>query len=87
MTKTELIKKIAEQTEMSIKDVSLILSTEYGIIKESVVSNNEEVKIRGFMNIKPVLRAARIVRNPKTREKKMSEEHFAVKAKANGKWF
>lgn len=87
MVKTELIRKISEETGLTIKTISDILAAEQKIIKDTIVNQKEEVKLVGFMTISPVFKASRQVRNPKTGEKMMSKEHYAVKAKANGKWF
>ena len=87
MVKVELIRKVSEETGKSQKDVKEILEKVEEVIKNTIVENKEEVKLNGFMMLKPEFKASRLVRNPKTNEKIMSKEHYVVKVKPAGKWF
>lgn len=87
MVKSELVKRIAEETGYTLKNVQEILAKGEEIIKEKVTQEKEEVKINGFLTLKAQFKPSRQVRNPKTGEKMMSKEHYAVKVKAIGAWF
>lgn len=68
MTKPELVKAIAEKTEMTQKDTANLLNTTIDIITEELVKG-EEVNIVGFGKFSVKTRAAREGRNPSTGEK------------------
>lgn len=48
MTKSELIKNIANETEMSKKDVEKVLTSFQNVVKQGV-SDGEKVSITGFI--------------------------------------
>lgn len=69
MTKTELIKKVAEQTGLTKHDAAAIihsmLNPQTGIIV-SVLKSGEKVTLSGFGTFSTRLRASRQARNPRT---------------------
>lgn len=68
MTKPELVKAIAEKTEMTQKDAANLLNTTIDVITEELVKGGE-VNIVGFGKFSIKTRAAREGRNPSTGEK------------------
>ena len=67
MNKTELIAAVAEKTGLSKKDSDAALAAVVDAITESLV-NGEKVQLVGFGSFEVKKRAARIGRNPKTKE-------------------
>ncbi len=64
MNKKDIIKKVAENTGMTQKDVTVIVDTFVDAVMDSV--KNGKVSISGFGTFEVVERAARMGRNPKT---------------------
>ena len=48
MTKADIINKIAESTGLQKKDVSVVVESFMENIKDSLLSNKENVYLRGF---------------------------------------
>ncbi|QPX71705.1 DNA-binding protein HU-beta [Bacillus phage SP8] len=67
MNKTELIKAIAQDTELTQVAVSKVLASFESITTETV-AKGDKVQLTGFLNIKPVARQARKGFNPQTQE-------------------
>lgn len=67
MYQPELVKKIAEETNVSQKVVTEILKQFAEVVTETVKSG-EEVRLQGFLSFKPKETKARTGRNPKTGE-------------------
>ena len=67
MNKTELIAAIAEKTELSKKDAEKALAAVVEAITEELKEGNK-VQLIGFGSFEVKQRAARIGRNPKTKE-------------------
>lgn len=67
MNKTELIKKVAEQTALSQKDVATCLQTIFEQITHTLKSG-ESVQLIGFGTFEVRERSARTARNPQTGE-------------------
>lgn len=67
MNKKELITSISEKTELTKKDVELILNAFIETIEETL-ENGEKVQLTGFGAFEPRQRKARMGRNPKTGE-------------------
>ncbi|PFJ30571.1 HU family DNA-binding protein [Bacillus cereus] len=67
MNKTELIKNVAEQTELSQKDASTATQAVLDTITEALM-NGEKVQLIGFGTFEVRERAARTGRNPQTGE-------------------
>ena len=67
MTKAELISVVAAKTELSKKDSDKAVSAVIEAITEALV-NGEKVSLVGFGAFEVKERAARIGRNPKTKE-------------------
>jgi len=65
MTKSELVKIIAEKSNNTIKNVDLIMKLTIDEIINQV-NEGEEVKFIGFANFKRVTKAACTKRNPAT---------------------
>jgi len=67
MNKTELIAKIAEKSGLSKKDSEKALNATFDSIT-SALSDGDKVQLIGFGSFEVKSRAARIGRNPKTKE-------------------
>ncbi len=64
MNKKDIIKKVAENTGMTQKDVTAIVDTFVDAVIDSI--KDGKVSISGFGTFEVVERAARMGRNPKT---------------------
>lgn len=67
MNKTELIAAVAEQAEMSKKDAEAAVTATIDVISEAL-RQGEKVQLVGFGSFEVKPRAARVGRNPKTKE-------------------
>lgn len=67
MNKSELIKHIAEKTELTQKDVELVIN-ELVVTTFATLRAGEEVAIAGFGKFLARKRAARTSKNPRTQE-------------------
>ena len=67
MNKTDLVNKVAEQTEATKKDVDKIISATLDAIGETLASG-EKVQLVGFGSFEVRKRAERVGRNPRTKE-------------------
>ena len=67
MNKTELIAAVAEKTGLSKKDSDAAVAAVVDAITESLVQG-EKVQLVGFGSFEVKKRAARVGRNPKTKE-------------------
>ena len=67
MNKTELVKAVAEKTEMSMAAAGDAVAAVLDAISEALVEG-QEVALAGFGTYKVAERAARTGRNPKTGE-------------------
>ncbi|ALL11583.1 TPA: HU family DNA-binding protein [Bacillus mobilis] len=67
MNKTELIKQVAENTELTQKDASAATQAVLDTITEALM-NGEKVQLIGFGTFEVRERAARTGRNPQTGE-------------------
>ncbi|MCL6442691.1 MAG: HU family DNA-binding protein [Alicyclobacillus sp.] len=67
MNKSELIQAVAERTNMTKKDVGLIVETVFDVISDAL-AQGEKVQLVGFGNFEIRERAARRGRNPQTGE-------------------
>ena len=63
MTKADIINKIAESTGLQKKDVSVVVESFMENIKDSLLSNKENVYLRGFGSFNIKHRAAKTARN------------------------
>jgi nucleoid DNA-binding protein len=63
MNKLELVKAVAKDSGLKQKDVDKMLASLETVFVETL-EKGEEVKLVGFMTLKPVARAARKGRNP-----------------------
>ena len=63
MNKKDIIKKVAENTGMTQKDVTVIVDTFVDTVMDSI--KDGKVSISGFGTFEVVERAARMGRNPK----------------------
>ena len=63
MTKADIINKIAESTGLQKKDVSVVVESFMENIKDSLLSNKENVYLRGFGSFIVKHRAAKTARN------------------------
>lgn len=64
MNKKDIIKKVAENTGMTQKDVTVTVDTFVDTVMDSI--KDGKVSISGFGTFEVVERAARMGRNPKT---------------------
>ena len=67
MNKTELIAAVAEKAELSKKDAEAAITAMVDAITEAL-SQEEKVQLVGFGAFEVKSRAARLGRNPKTKE-------------------
>ena len=67
MNKTELIAAVAEKAELSKKDAEAAITATIDAITEAL-SQDEKVQLVGFGSFEVKKRAARVGRNPKTKE-------------------
>ncbi len=67
MNKAELIAAAAEKTGLSKKDTEAVISASIEVITESL-AQGEKVQLVGFGSFETKTRAARIGRNPRTKE-------------------
>ncbi len=67
MNKAELISAVAEKAGLSKKDTEAAISTTVDIITEAL-SKGDKVQLVGFGSFEVKSRAARIGRNPRTKE-------------------
>ena len=67
MNKTELVTVLAERTGLSKKNAEEVLTATLDIITETLVEG-EKVQLVGFGSFKVRERAARMGRNPRTKE-------------------
>lgn len=67
MNKTELVKQVAEKTELTKKDASVATQAVLDCI-EQTLADEEKVQIIGFGTFEVRERSARIGRNPQTGE-------------------
>ncbi len=68
MNKSELIKTLADEANLSMEDASMVVNTFVGYMKDSLLAG-ERVEIRGFGSFKVKEYAGYTGRNPKTGEK------------------
>ena len=67
MNKIELIAAVAEKADLSKKDAEAAINATVEAIAEAL-SQQEKVKLVGFGSFEVKARAARVGRNPKTKE-------------------
>lgn len=67
MNKTELIKQVAETSELTQKDASKAVDAVFDTVMEAL-KNGDKVQLIGFGNFEVRERAARKGRNPQTGE-------------------
>lgn len=67
MNKSELIKQIAEKTDLTQKDVELVIN-EFVVTTIKTLKDGDEVAIAGFGKFLARQRAARTSKNPRTQE-------------------
>ena len=67
MNKSELIKALADETNIPMDDASLVVNTFFDAMKQSLLSG-ERIEIRGFGSIKIKEYEGYAGRNPKTGE-------------------
>ena len=68
MNKSELIKNLAEQSNVSLDEATLVVNTFVDCMKEALLAG-DRVEIRGFGSFSLHYRAPRTGRNPKTGDK------------------
>ena len=68
MNKSELIKALAEQSDISMDEATLVVNTFFDCMKEALLQG-DRVEIRGFGSFKIKEYGAYAGRNPRTGEK------------------
>ena len=68
MNKSELIKTLAEQSDISMDEANLVVNTFFDCMKEALLQG-DRVEIRGFGSFKIKEYGAYAGRNPRTGEK------------------
>ena len=66
MTKSDFVKAVAEKSELSQKNVRILLSAVQDVVYENV--SNDEIPLIDGIKVYSVIRAARNGRNPSTGE-------------------
>lgn len=89
MNKTDLIKKVSQETGKTIQETTVIIDSFFREISESL--RTEDVVIKDFGTFKKVLKPARVARNPITQEPINVPEKEMIKFKPsknvlNMKW-
>lgn len=79
MNKKDMIKKVAENTGVTQKDVTVIIDAFLDTVMDSV--KDKKISMAGFGTFEVVERAARMGRNPKTGKEIMIQSSKAVKFK------
>ena len=67
MNKEQFVRAVAIDAGLTQKDVNKFLVSQEKVFTEAL-KNAEEVKLTGFMTIRPVAKAARVGRNPSQNE-------------------
>lgn len=80
MNKTEMIKVIAERTELTKIDSAKVLEAFQDIVKETLAAG-EKIQLVGFGTFETVERAGREGRNPRTGESMYIEKSISPKFK------
>ena len=68
MTKTDLVRAVAEKSGLRVKDSEAAINAFIEVVTEAL-KNGDRVEIRGFGTFLMKERAPRVARNPKTGEK------------------
>lgn len=68
MNKTEFISAIAEKANVSKKDAEAIVKAYHDVVGETL-AKGEKIQLIGFGNYEVSERAARVGRNPQTKQK------------------
>lgn len=80
MNKTEIIKAIAERTELTKIDSAKVLDAFQEIVKETLAAG-DKIQLVGFGTFETVERAGREGRNPRTGESMYIEKSISPKFK------
>ena len=81
MNKSELIKALADETNIPLDDASLVVTTFFDAMKKSLLSG-ERIEIRGFGSFSLNYRPPRVGRNPKSGDKVSVPEKWVPHFKA-----
>ena len=81
MNKKELIKAISERTDITQKEVDIVLSEFQDVVKEEL-AKGEKVQLVGFGTFEVTERGERMGRNPKTGEEMLIKSSKSPKFKA-----
>lgn len=73
MTKSDLVEQVAEHADLSKKDAEKALNAVLDVISNAL-KDGDKVALTGFGTFETRLRAARMGRNPQTKEEMMIEE-------------
>lgn len=79
MNKSELIAKIASETDLTKADVGRVLDSLGESAKAEMLLEDGELVLPGIGKLKAIVKPARQVRNPKTGETFMSDPKNGVK--------
>lgn len=80
MNQNELITRVAEKADCSPALVKAILR-DLAAVTRQAVTEGESVRLPGIASVQPVLRAARVARNPHTGEPVEVESRWRVRVK------
>ena len=81
MNKSELIKALADETNIPFDDASMVVNTFFDAMKQSLLAG-ERIEIRGFGSFALNYRPPRVGRNPKSGEKVQVPEKYVPHFKA-----
>lgn len=82
MNKKDLVEIVAQNTNLSKKEVELVINAVLETIKTNIYKGLK-VKLSGFGNFEPVEREERMGTNPKTHEKMVIPQAKALRFKVS----
>lgn len=80
MNKSQVVQKIAESTQLPKKEAAIALDAFIEVVTDAL-KDGEKVTLLGFGTFSTAVKAARIARNPKTREEIKVPEKTVAKFK------
>ena len=85
MNKSELVDKIADNTDVSKSDVDAVINGLFSVVASHVARSDDKVTIPGWISFQQTTRAPRTGRNPRTGESIQIPASKGVKVSAGSK--
>ncbi len=85
MNKSELVEKIANNTDVSKADVDAVLTGMFEVVADHVGSSDDKITVPGWISFERTHRAARKGRNPRTGEELQIAASRGIKVSAGSK--